>query len=92
MEVSQILSPYENQFLHLHEFVMASLEVALLQTNAHGQNLVVWNFASLLPLSLPVRQVALVKGVCYRNFTLSLNPSNLVGDRAGNSLKHESTG
>ena len=71
---------------------MTSLEIALLQTNAHGQNLVVWNFASLLPLSLPVRQMTLVKGMCYRNLTLSLNPSSLVGDRAGNGLKHESTG
>jgi hypothetical protein len=36
--------------------------------------------------------MTLVKGMCYRNFTLSLNPSSLVGDRAGNGLKHESTG
>ena len=70
---------------------MAGLEVALLKANAHGQDLVVWNLASLLPLSLPVRQVALMKGVCSRNFTLSLNPSSLVGNRAGNSLENEST-
>jgi hypothetical protein len=65
---------------------MTSLQVALLKTDAHGQDLVVWNPGSLLPLSLPVRQVTLVKAVCSRNFTFSLNTSNLVGNRAGKSL------
>jgi hypothetical protein len=36
--------------LHVHEFIMASLNIALLQANTHGQDLSVWHLRSLGPL------------------------------------------
>ena len=69
---------------------MASLEVALLQANTHGQNLSVWQFRSLRPLFQPVRQMTLMKTVRGRNFALCTN-SSIWWKRAGQSPKEEAT-
>jgi hypothetical protein len=71
---------------------MTSLKVALLETNAHGQNLVIRDLISLLPLSFPVRQMTLVESVGGRDFTLSLNSSELRRQRTSSSLEYEATG
>jgi hypothetical protein len=42
---------------------MASLEVGLLEANAHGQDVVIWHLGSLSPPLLPVRQMTLMKVV-----------------------------
>ncbi len=68
---------------------MASLKVALLETNAHGQNLMIRDFVSLLPLCPPVRQLSLMESVGGRDFTLSLDPSELGRHRSSSSLEDE---
>ena len=70
---------------------MTSLKVTLLETNAHGQNLMIRYLVSLLPLCLPVRQMSLVKSVGGRDFTLSLHSSELGRQRTSNSLEDETT-
>jgi hypothetical protein len=71
---------------------VTSLKVALLETNAHGQNLMIRDLVSLLPLCLPVRQMSLVESVGGRDFTFSLNSSELGRQRTSNSLEDETTG
>lgn len=68
---------------------MASSEVTLLETNAHRQDLLVRHLAPLLPLSLPVREMALVESMRSRHFTFSLYSGNLVTNGACNSLEYE---
>jgi hypothetical protein len=70
---------------------MTSLKVALLKTNAHGQNLMIRDLVSLLPLGLPVRQMSLVERVSGRDFTFSLDSSELGRQRTSNSLEDETT-
>jgi hypothetical protein len=70
---------------------MTGLKVALLQTNAHGQHLVIRDLVCLLPLSLPVREMTLMKGVSGGNFAFSLNSSELTRKRAGNRLEDKAT-
>ena len=70
---------------------MTSLKVALLEANAHGQNLMIRDLVSLLPSCLPVRQMSLVKRVGGRDFTLSLDSSELRRQRTSNSLEDKTT-
>jgi hypothetical protein len=70
---------------------VTNLKVALLETNAHGQYLMIRYLVSLLPLCLPVRQMSLVESMGGRDFTFSLNSSELGRQRTGNSLEDETT-
>ena len=69
---------------------MASLEVALLEANAHRQYVVIWYLGSLRPPLLPVRQMTLVEAV---GNVASPYSHMLVreSERAGHGLKDETT-
>jgi len=71
---------------------MASLEIGLLQANAHGQDLAVGHLGPLSPLLLPVRQVTLVKAVRGRDFTLCPGSCIVVGDGTGQTTDDEAAG
>jgi hypothetical protein len=71
---------------------VTSLKVALLKANAHGQYLMIRYLVSLLPLCLPVRQMSLVESMGRRDFTFSLNSSELGRQRTSNSLEDETPG
>jgi hypothetical protein len=79
------------QCLHVHKLFIASLQVALLQTNSHGQDLSVWEFRFLAPALSQLRQMTLVKIVRGRNFTLCSDFSER-GQRAAKDVKGEATG
>ena len=68
---------------------MASLEIALLQANAHWQDLSVRHLGPLSPLLRPVGQMTLVEAVGGRNFTLCPRSSILVRERTGHGLEDE---
>ena len=69
---------------------MASLEVALLEANAHRQYVVIWYLGSLRPPLLPVRQMTLVEAV---GNVASPYSHMLVrkSERASHGLKDETT-
>ena len=65
---------------------MALLDIALLQANAHGQDLGLWHLRSLGPLLRPLGQMALVKAVRGWDFT----PGD--SERTSYSLEHKAAG
>jgi hypothetical protein len=76
--------------LHVHEFVVASLKVALLEANAHGQDVVIWYLGSLRPPLLPVRQMTLVEAMG----NVASPDSNMLAresEWAGHDLENEVT-
>ena len=83
---STILAHYDFQCLHVHKFIMALLDIALLQANAHGQDLGLWHLRSLGPLLRPLGQMALVKAVRGWDFT----PGD--SERTSYSLEHKAAG
>jgi hypothetical protein len=52
------------RYLHVEKFFLTNLEVTLLQSNSHGQDLSVWKFGFLGPSFGQLRQMTLMKTVC----------------------------
>lgn len=71
---------------------MASFQVALLQTNAHWQDLGVWHFRFLGPVLLPARQMTFVESVRSRNFAFCPDACCLMWEWASHSLEDEAAG
>ena len=80
-----------NWALHIHEFLMTSFHVALLEADSHWKNTILWYFGSLRPFLLPLRMMTLMKTVgdltsSYRS-NCGLSRAHL--DRTSQRLQYE---
>ena len=75
-------------YSHLHQPVVTSLKIVLLQADSHGKHLTAWNLRLLRPLLTPLRQMALMQAVRCRDLSLC---SDGVGDGTCQRLEDEAT-
>lgn len=62
---------FQSGLSQIHQLVMTSLQVGLLQPNAHGKNSIGRHLGSLRPLVAPVSSMSLVEGMSRRDVTVS---------------------